>query len=282
MSHEQPRFLKGTFLWDQLGYSYSQSPPINLLASKALHSDNCWISVASILEHAKTGNHAPVQQLQEWMRLDIGHLLLCICAELLGDAGTTQHLRGLENMVLEGPDHLRVAACRAAYWSGELWLVPLMLDAWNRVEWRDDRDTIAFMLSDLLEEVPGPVVANEAYSVSKYNELVRNRVDRIHTEIGTDQVSVWEGTAFSARLMARRMYELLCSGAESLDDMEVTFEDYRHKFETSTGINCSDFFSSEEFQPLAATAILESFLNNEQSEQYESGIRYFFGHRIPD
>jgi hypothetical protein len=282
MPHAQPPFLKGTFFWDQLGYSYLASPPLNLLATEALDSENVWISLAGILEHAKAGNHAPLQRLQEWMRADIGHLLLCVCAELLGDAATTQDLRALENMLLEGPDHLRVAACRAAYWSGELWLVPLMIDSWNRVEWRDDRDTIAFMLSDLLEETAGPIVANEAYSASQYNELVRRRVEELHSEIGTDRVSVWEGKVFGVTQIARRMYELLLSEGESVGDLDDSFIDYRHKFEASTGINCSSFFRNEEFQPLAATAILEEFLESGQGERYEDGVRYFFGHRIPD
>lgn len=281
MPHKQPPFLKGTFFWDQLGYNYREAPSVNLLAMQALASDNPWIVIAAILEHAKAGNHAPVQRLQEWMRADIGHLLLCVCAELLGDAGTTEDLRALEKMVDEGPDHLRVAACRAAYWSGELWLVPLMLDAWNRVEWRDDRDTIAFMLSDLLEETGGPIVANEAYSASQYSELVRRRVEEIHSAIGTNRVSVWEGKIFGVTRIARRMYELLLSGRESVDDLFDSFVDYRHKFEASTGVNCSSFFRDEEFQPLAATAILEKFLEN-PAEQYEEGVRYFFGHRIPD
>lgn len=281
MPHEQPSFLKGTFIWDQLGYNYLTSPQFNLIKSEALNSENIWISLSAILEHAKSGHHDPIQCLQKLMRADIGHLLLCVCAELLGDAGTSKQLHALEDMILRGPDHLRMAACRAAYWSGELWLVPIMLDAWNLVEWGGDRDTIAFMLSDLLEEAAGPIVANEGYSVSKYNKIVRSQLDKILSEIGTDQITVWEGKIFSVNKLAKHMYELLQSEGESIADLADDFEDYRHKFEASTGISCSSFFRNETFQPLEAMVILEEFLESGQGERYEEGIRYFFGHRIP-
>ena len=35
-------------------------------------------------------------------------------------------------------------------------------------------------------------------------------------------------------------------------------------------------------QPLSAAAIVEEFLESRESEKYEDGVRYFFGHRIPD
>ena len=33
---------------------------------------------------------------------------------------------------------------------------------------------------------------------------------------------------------------------------------------------------------LTAGAILEEFLNDEKSKRYEPGVRYFWGHRIPE
>ena len=35
-------------------------------------------------------------------------------------------------------------------------------------------------------------------------------------------------------------------------------------------------------QPLATAAILEEFLESPEAAKYEDGVRYFFGHRIPD
>jgi hypothetical protein len=34
--------------------------------------------------------------------------------------------------------------------------------------------------------------------------------------------------------------------------------------------------------PLAAAAILEDMLESGELERFEPGVRYFFGHRIPD
>ena len=52
--------------------------------------------------------------------------------------------------------------------------------------------------------------------------------------------------------------------------------------EASTGIDCSGFYQEEKPQPLTAAAIIEDFLESSESQHYEKGVRYFFGHRIPD
>jgi hypothetical protein len=57
---------------------------------------------------------------------------------------------------------------------------------------------------------------------------------------------------------------------------------YRRRFEASTGIDCSGFYKDRNFQPLTAAAILEDFLESPEVARYEEGVRYFFGHRIPE
>jgi len=52
---EIPPFLIGTTSWSFLGYFYAERPPIDLLTSNALASDNPWIALAAVLEHAKRG-----------------------------------------------------------------------------------------------------------------------------------------------------------------------------------------------------------------------------------
>ncbi len=59
------------------------------------------------------------------------------------------------------------------------------------------------------------------------------------------------------------------------------FLDLREKFEASTGINCSGFYNNKQFQPLAATAVLEEFLESVDPQKYREGMRYFFGHPVP-
>ncbi|MEZ4271726.1 MAG: hypothetical protein R3C68_09935 [Myxococcota bacterium] len=62
----------------------------------------------------------------------------------------------------------------------------------------------------------------------------------------------------------------------------VEFFNYRHKFEVATGIDCSEMFYERMPQPLVAAKIVEEFLESPDVDKYEDGVRYFFGHRIPD
>ena len=56
----------------------------------------------------------------------------------------------------------------------------------------------------------------------------------------------------------------------------------RHKFEALTGVDCTAFYKNGIFQPLSAAAVIEEFLDSPAAGAYEPGVRYFFGHRIPD
>ncbi|NJK31974.1 MAG: hypothetical protein HC927_05885 [Deltaproteobacteria bacterium] len=57
---------------------------------------------------------------------------------------------------------------------------------------------------------------------------------------------------------------------------------FRRRFEASTGIDCSEFYSDGEFFPLVAAARLEAWIDSPEADRYEPGVRYFFGHRIPN
>lgn len=282
MAFERPSFLDGTFFWDRRGYTLAASPSLDLLSNESLKSENPWIAISATLERAKVGDFSGVRGLKTWMQRDLGPTLDYAFAELFGDAAPEETLREIESMIIDGPNHARMAACRAALWSGELWVVPLMLDCWRRVEQRDDRDSITVMLSDLLEKNAGPVVANEALSKEEYAELILSRVDEIQRKAKNQRTPIWEGGIFSVVGLAQKMYELVTSSAMAVDDFEDDFEGYRHKFEAATGIDCSSFFVDDELRPLAAAAVLEDFLVDGRSEQYENGVRYFFGHHVPD
>jgi hypothetical protein len=77
--------------------------------------------------------------------------------------------------------------------------------------------------------------------------------------------------------MARDLYGRLRDPSTDVEDI-----DDRLWFEAATGIDCSSFFDDGEFQPLAATAIVEEFLESGDPERFEPGVRYFFRNRIPD
>jgi hypothetical protein len=53
--------------------------------------------------------------------------------------------------------------------------------------------------------------------------------------------------------------------------------------EANTGLDCRGFYDRDfMLRPLAAAAIVEDFVESGEANKYLPGVRYFFGHRIPD
>ena len=58
--------------------------------------------------------------------------------------------------------------------------------------------------------------------------------------------------------------------------------DMRHRLEAFTGLDCRPMLHPTGLRALTAAAILEDFLQSDAAANYEPGVRYFWGHRIPD
>ncbi|QRK11042.1 hypothetical protein JQX13_13790 [Archangium violaceum] len=111
-----------------------------------------------------------------------------------------------------------------------------------------------------------------------YEDRVLERYEELKRKFGTDQVILLHGERFSVVSVARRLLRSL--NGSDFERAKRPF--YRRRFEASTGIDCSPFYKDGEFQPLTAAAILEDFLESPEAARYEEGVRYFFGHRIPE
>lgn len=282
MFHKKPSFLNGTFVWKKLGYNYFEKPSVDLLTSKSLFSDNPWIVLAATLEHAKSGNFTPVADLKKLITLDSLPVLVRGCIELLGNVGTEEALQVLKSAMVEGPDWLREEACGGARSAGNLWLVPWMLEAWHHVSRHKSRENISLMLSFMLSEESYPIFYSNKYSDEEYHKIVIDRLKVLRKQINSVKVPIWRGKLFGVHSSSSRVYNMLLSEEVNASELSSLFTDFRQKFEASTGINCSSFFKEREFQPLNAAAVVEEFLSINEVEKFEEGVRYFFGHRIPD
>jgi hypothetical protein len=299
-------FLKGTFAWTYLGYFFAEPPPIDLLAPKSLESDNPWLVAAAVLEHAKRGNHRYVPRLRAYFHAGSQMGPERAAIHLTGDAGLESDLPVIQTLLEKGSDEFRAYAAEAAVLAGRLWLAPSMLEAWKMVTSHGHHETIGYSLSSLLE-APGGPIASQAGSfnlppdaaaalknpvlrdmaqrqaadkpITEFETVVQNRFDELRGQFG-DHAVLWRGQPFSIPILAEQMYALVRDPSKGT--IHGLFIPMRHKFESATGINCSDCFRKGVLQPLNAAAVLESFLDSEAIAQYEPGVRYFFGHKIPD
>jgi hypothetical protein len=83
---------------------------------------------------------------------------------------------------------------------------------------------------------------------------------------------------FSVRGTAERLLNLV----RQPDPDVLEAIDLHLRFEASTGVDCSGFFSGTRLQPLSVAGVVEQFLESPEAAKYKDGVRYFFGHRIPD
>ncbi|AVO59676.1 hypothetical protein [Pseudomonas chlororaphis] len=304
--YQQPSFLKGTFAWTYLGYFFAERPPIDLLAPTVLSSADPWLIVAAVLEHAKRTNHSHIPRMSAYCEFNGGQGFEIAAMQLIGDAGRETDLSILQAALEYGSDSTRAHAANAASMTGRLWLVPFMLEAWKCVTSRDHHEIIGNAIS-LLLEAPGGLIAQHAGSYNldpniltrlKNPEMLEMTKQRIAKQTATDfemqvltrfdelrkqfdeHTVLWEGEPFSVSRLAKKMYALVSDPAAG--PLHGLFIPMRHKFEATTGINCSGCYRNGVLQPLNATAILEVFLDSNASTQYEDGVRYFFSHRIPE
>lgn len=298
-----PPFLYGCFDWRVNGLHWADTPPLDLLSRAALESSNPWIVLASVVEHAKAGDHDQALHLVPFFHRHAPFALSRVSLLVFADVARSGELPRLEAALRSDDEQSRPYAAEAAALSGALDLVPAMLDAWVRARSSAAHEMIGFALSDMLEERPGPIaeyvgIYNLAHSNPPPRTEIQRRLqakmaayeaerdppplpglvlaehERLRSELG-DQAFVWAGAALDVNRLVERFL------ADSKDPERKAFIDLRHRFEAWTGEPCQDFFRAFEPQRLEITATLEEFVRANKGSRYRAGVRYFFGHPIP-
>ena len=237
-----------------------------------------WIEFDALLAEAKMGDFQRIPMLAERMHEPGSWALWGQYAQLLGDAGSGKTLEQVLGSIPLGKDITAELyyANTLIYW-GKLAVVPTLVDMFERYSFSEDAQYVGFGMSRLLEkesgEVADPPREDAGGAVRDYCRTVRDQYDRLCDELGSDDVTVFRGEVIDIRAICRRMLE-------DLGGQRRSYEEMRHKFEATTGIDCSGFYQDGELRPLAVAALLEEFLESPAVAGYEAGERYFFGHRI--
>jgi len=240
-----------------------------------------WLHWEDVLIRARQGDFQGVASLLESLDRILTPMLENAYAELIGDAANGQCAQSAMRWLQVEPARSysqEIAICQALTNWGRLSVVPFLVKR-HELLWQNkakEKGIIPVWISELVEQQPGPI-SFPFYSQSKtdYHDLVMKRYEELKIEFGTDQVFIYRGARFSVLELAKDMLS-------KLRDKVDLGEEYRHKFEAATGINCSAFFKDDKLQPLAAATILEEFMESSRAKEFEPGVRYFFGHRIPD
>lgn len=292
---EKPDFLGHMFVALGLGFSMATDPPMDLLDSLCLQDENPWVVLAALVERAKHGDFVQLPQVFACLHRSEGDAAFWYaCSDTLAHAAPSSVLRQLltefHSEIWERKDLWRIEyVVDLLRQSLRLWTVPIMLNLYLEIEDCDelderdeDRDEPSLILvpdylSQLLEEKPGPISEAEL-SDSDYRDLVTQTYKQRCRELGSSEAAILNGKPFSVRSIAEDLLDKVTD--KGVDSLDVAQE--RMLFEATTGVDCRVFFVNFQLQRLAAAAVLEKFLESPRVEQYEPGVRYFFGHRIPD
>jgi hypothetical protein len=270
--------MKIDLRWNVDGYFFDDS-----IKEPSTH----WSSWLEIFREARSGNFRRTPELLDiWLATD-SHLLRRACALLAGDAGTGEAIhrvvqlsnRGLSvDTVLE--DHHGLGLTDACVTDGRLVHIAAVLDALEFNFGSRDFRFATVQMSRVLErdwETIFEPPRREA-EFPAYRHLVEETVRSLSQRLGSPMERVhlaepWHVPNF-ARLLLRHLGRGYFEG--------VVQQDLRRHFEASTGIDCRHFFIEGGFQPLAAAATLEAFLDSPDADRYLPGRKYFFGHLVPD
>lgn len=300
MPNPKLTYLRQTFLELGDGFHFSCPPPTGITDESYLRSDDPWEVLACVLARLQQGELEAVDRLVGVMRRQDGAGLWNACAQLIGFAGRRELLESLANE-FAGRIHERGVQfyVSSALVNGcGLWSVPHLLAMHSATVDDDTRIHIELGLSRLIETEPGPVWSGPAKVIvvdedlpppfretsielnrKGYAELVETCTGQLRAASGPDdRMAIAEGQILDLNQLTRILLRRIRS-SEPTDRIEWE----RMIFEATTGVSCREFFDPNGIlRPLAAAAIIEDFLESGDAKKYESGARYFFGHKIPD
>ncbi|MBZ5709306.1 hypothetical protein [Nannocystis pusilla] len=243
-----------------------------------------WRILRERFARVRRGEFAALDGLLELYPSLKSHATRMFACNLLGDAGTDEHLQAVETFILEVVWDIdsMCELCHALGLWGRLSAVKAILWAYDRNFPGQCAEGIPAYLTTMLEPEFG-AAANyprkdtlEAFLA--YETGVRELWQRRLIELGGPSAYSFFGGPFSVRRVAERFLQML--GTSSYENMMKPY--LRQRFEACTGIDCSDFFETNgDLKPLTAAARLEAWLESDAPDRFEPGERYFFGHKIP-
>lgn len=252
---------------------------------------DAWLQAQEALRKATLGDFSGIAPLVDlYDSDDLG--LAGVCYQLLGHAGNSACFSRMRDMV-GGPEldwEGKIDFCLAMATGDTLSAVPLIVATYASL-WSvgaEGVEMIPHVLCRELEARPerlahpdlqdtGPAHDDlDAQVLRTYENAVLSRHQELAQHFGTDRVHVDHGEQFGVVALAQRMLRDIGAGEFHW------IGPARLRFEASTGIDCRAFFDNRSFKPLRAAAIVEEFLDSPRARYFEPGVRYFFGHPIPD
>lgn len=250
-----------------------------------------WQALEELIARLERGDFAAAPAVLALCRESRDWRLKTVATRVLGHAGTVECFRDMraeiEADLGRRRDQIDVATREVillysrsfASW-GRLDVVPVLMDQYLtlRLKRTPEIALLPLLMADLLVDDERTMIAHEPPEdcLEDYLNLVMERFERLSQQLGSEKVIVFRGALLSVPGLAERMRR---PGTSYVASELLTL---RERFEPATGTDCSAIFASSKASPLAAADLAERFLDSGAAEGYQPGVRYFFGHPIPD
>ncbi|MFP2959953.1 hypothetical protein ACLEPN_19490 [Myxococcus sp. 1LA] len=298
----RPAYLRHSLLESGYGLHFAILPPSDVADLRHLTSKDPWHVVACVMANLQKGRFDVSRRLVGLMHEARDADVWNACATLLSYAAPYSVIRELEassETLLEPrrSPYTRRYFCEILACSAGAWGVPHLIRHYRELKDRRVEAEVEYYISQVLETEPGPIARGprvlwesnglpppfeESLPVLLTDEYI-DMLEKVFQGLVFSQKiyekeALVEGERLNIRNVAQRLLQRVQTGAH-----RDRIEDGRMLLEATTGLNCRAFFDdSGRLQNLTAAVIVEEFLERGDADKYELGVRYFFGHRIPD
>ena len=298
----RPSYLWNSFIETRAGVNFTATPPPDVADLSHLASNDPWRILPCVLANLQQGRFEVAKRLVTLMHEARDAEVWDACAILLSYAAPYSVIRELEassEKLLEPrrSPYTRRYLCEILACSAGVWGVPHLIRHYRELKDRKVEAEVEFYISQVLETEPGSIARGprvlwesnglpppfeESLPILLTDEYLKQLEEKFQELVSSQNLyekeALVEGERLNIRNVARRLLQRVQTG-----ERRDRIEDGRMLLEATTGLNCRAFFDdSGRLQNLTAAAIVEDFLERGDADRYQPGVRYFFGHRIPD
>jgi hypothetical protein len=283
-------------------FHFTAEPPADIAASHHLTGSDPDSAICAVLARAQQGDFSHVRELVRVMKEHNEAWVWSHCTGLLAHAGSAADFRLLATAFsreIDNQDGVMLEyMIEILAESTLLWTIPHIVDYHrrmlpeNRLRYCGVVKRLSFMLEAEKGEVakgPKDLLLNPnhefwedddwALDFPPYEAMLLDKAKQLEERLPPGAWAVFRNEPLSLPKIA----EFALSKVQRRRDSEI-LATARMLLEAYTGRDMRGFWRLDDYKldPLAAGAMLEEMLESGELDRFEPGVRYFFGHRIPD
>jgi hypothetical protein len=276
----RPSYLGPDWLRCTDGYSFIEAPPAKLNENITLSSQNMWERVVCVTLQAQSGDFRNVESLLEIIRCGSDVHIRDSAIRVFAQAAPSSIVTKLADVFDHHDPDARLEAYASSVLTCDLRLAEILASHRTKTKLFEHEcvmSDISKMLEPDTEELE---FADSNLSDSEFEHKVRERIQHIRKSFGST-TAIFRGELLSPSKLIEAIAEL-CQE----DDAEENGGYINQLFSMLEGVTGVQYAGCIDDDCSPVLRNISQTLNNIEQDgilkNFEPGVRYFFGHRIPD